>query len=137
MGDMNKSDEVIVLRYLESTMVTPSTEDVEAILRKHPDDVWDVLQSLKAKELVWSEESDWWFGTSWGLTALGAATCLFLKEFGAKNLDILKDEIEMIRRNIREGKTTGTGREGGAVAPRGEGVQRHGEKGHSSGGDAE
>lgn len=100
MGSMNKSDEVIVLRYLENTMVTPSTEDVEAILRKHPDYVYDVLSGLEAKEMIWSEESDWRMGVSWGLTTLGAAVCLLLKESGARNLELLEDEINLVRKGI-------------------------------------
>lgn len=102
----NKSDEVQVLLFLERRNTSPITKDIEGFLNKHPDEVWETLRKLEKKELIWSEESDWRFDTYWGLTQLGKYTCLFLRESGAKSLELIKDEIDLMRRTIREGKTT-------------------------------
>jgi hypothetical protein len=109
MEDMTqRSDEVMALRYLENTMVSPETKDFELVIKKHPDEIREVLDGLERQEMVVSIETDWRFGTNWALTNLGKAVYLLLKESGAKNLELLKDEIDLVRREICEGKVVGS-----------------------------
>lgn len=112
METMDRSDEVMVIRLLEHAVLPLETNDFELVVKKHPDEIHEVLQGLERQEMLVSHETDWRFGTSWDLTNLGQCVCLMLKESGAKDLSLLKDEIDLVRREISEGKVVGAGREG-------------------------